>query len=41
VASKTGAKIVASPIDLGGADGTADYFGLINTLLARIAAAAK
>jgi zinc/manganese transport system substrate-binding protein len=41
VASKTGAKIVASPIDLGGADGTGDYFGLINTLLARVAAAAK
>jgi len=41
VAGKTGAKIVASPIDLGGADGATDYVGLINTLLARIQAAAK
>jgi zinc/manganese transport system substrate-binding protein len=41
VASKTGAKIVASPIDLGGADGTGDYFSLMNTLLSRVAAAAK
>ncbi len=41
VASKTGAKIVASPIDLGGADGTGDYVSLINTLIARVQAAAK
>lgn len=41
VASKTGAKIVASPIDLGGADGTSDYVSLINTLIGRIQAAAK
>jgi zinc/manganese transport system substrate-binding protein len=41
VASKTGAKIVASPIDLGGVEGTGDYFSLINTLLSRVAAAAK
>jgi len=41
IAQKTGAKIVASPIDLGGAPGTDDYFSLINTLLDRILAAAK
>lgn len=41
IAQKTGVKIVASPIDLGGAPGTDDYFALINTLLDRILAAAK
>lgn len=41
IASKTSAKIVQSPIDLGGAPGTDDYAGLINTLLDRILAAAK
>jgi len=41
IAQKTGAKIVASPIDLGGAPGTDDYFSLINTLLDRVLAAAK
>lgn len=39
IAGKTGAKIVASPIDLGGAPGTDDYVGLINTLLDRVLAA--
>lgn len=41
LAGKTGAKIVASPIDLGGAPHTDDYFSLIGTLLQRILAAAK
>lgn len=41
IAGKTGAKIVASPIDVGGAPGTDTYFQLIGTLLDRIAAAAK
>jgi zinc/manganese transport system substrate-binding protein len=41
IAAKTGARIVASPIDLGGAPGTDDYVSLINTLLDRILAAAK
>jgi zinc/manganese transport system substrate-binding protein len=41
LAAKTGAKIVSSPIDLGGAPNTDDYFSLINTLLGRILAAAK
>ena len=41
IAGKTGARIVESPIDVGGASGTADYFALIDTLIARIAAAAK
>jgi zinc/manganese transport system substrate-binding protein len=41
IASKTGAKIVSSPIDVGGAPGTDDYFSLINTLLDRVVAAAK
>jgi zinc/manganese transport system substrate-binding protein len=41
IAAKTGAKIVSSPIDLGGAPGTDDYFALINTLLDRVLAAAK
>jgi zinc/manganese transport system substrate-binding protein len=41
IAQKTGVKIVGSPIDLGGAPGTDDYFSLINTLLDRILAAAK
>lgn len=41
IAGKTGAKIVSSPIDLGGAPGTDDYFGLIDTLLDRILAATK
>jgi ABC-type Zn uptake system ZnuABC Zn-binding protein ZnuA len=41
IAAKTGVKIVSSPIDLGGAPGTDDYFSLINTLLDRILAAAK
>lgn len=41
IANKTGVSIVSSPIDLGGAPGTDDYFSLINTLLDRIVAAAK
>jgi zinc/manganese transport system substrate-binding protein len=41
IADKTSAKIVASPIDIGGAPGADDYFSLINTLLDRILAAAK
>ncbi|HET9624360.1 MAG TPA: metal ABC transporter substrate-binding protein [Kofleriaceae bacterium] len=41
IASKTSAKIVSSPIDLGGAPGTDDYVSLINTLLDRVLAAAK
>src|SRR4029079_4123764 len=40
-AAKTGAKIVSSPIDLGGAPGTDDYFALINTLLGRVLAPAQ
>jgi ABC-type Zn uptake system ZnuABC Zn-binding protein ZnuA len=41
IAEKTGARLVSSPIDLGGAPGTDDYFSLINTLLDRAVAAAK
>lgn len=41
IAGKTGAKIVASPIDVGGAPGTGDYFALIDTLITRVLAAAK
>lgn len=41
IAGKTGAKIVASPIDVGGVPGTGDYFALIDTLLDRTLAAAK
>ena len=41
LAAKTGAKVVSSPIDLGGAPNTDDYFSLISTLLGRILAAAK
>lgn len=41
LAAKTGAKMVASPIDLGGAPNTDTYFSLIGTLLERILAAAK
>jgi len=41
IADKTGAKIVSSPIDVGGAQGTDDYFSLINTLLDRTLGAAK
>jgi zinc/manganese transport system substrate-binding protein len=41
IASKTSAKIVASPIDVGGAPGTDDYFALITTLVDRTVAAAK
>ena len=41
LAAKTGAKAVSSPIDLGGAPNTDDYFSLIGTLLGRILAAAK
>jgi zinc/manganese transport system substrate-binding protein len=41
IAGKTGAKVVLSPIDIGGAPGTGDYFALINTLLDRVLAAAK
>jgi ABC-type Zn uptake system ZnuABC Zn-binding protein ZnuA len=41
IADKTSAKIVSSPIDLGGAPGTDDYFSLINTLLDRVVAAAR
>lgn len=41
IAGKTGAKIVSSPIDIGGAPNTDTYFSLIGTLLERILAAAK
>lgn len=41
VAEKTGAKVVASPIDVGGAPGTDTYFTLIGTLLDRVSAAVK
>jgi ABC-type Zn uptake system ZnuABC Zn-binding protein ZnuA len=41
LAAKTGAKIVSSPIDIGGAPNTDTYFALIGTLLDRILAAAK
>src|SRR5215510_8683719 len=41
LAAKTSAKIVSSPIDLGGAPNTDTYFSLIGTLLDRILAAAK
>jgi zinc/manganese transport system substrate-binding protein len=40
-AGKTGAKIVSSPIDVGGVPGTDSYFALISTLLDRILSAAK
>jgi len=38
IATGACAKIVSSPIDLGGAPGTDDYFSLINTLLDRVLA---
>jgi zinc/manganese transport system substrate-binding protein len=41
IAGKTGAKIVQSPIDVGAVDGAGDYFGLIDTLLDRLLAAAR
>ena len=41
IAGKTGAKVVSSPIDVGGTAGTGDYFALISTLLDRVLAAAK
>jgi zinc/manganese transport system substrate-binding protein len=41
IAEKTGVKIVSSPIDVGGAPGTDDYFSLINTLIDRVIAATK
>jgi len=41
LAAKTVAKVVSSPIDIGGAPNTDDYFSLISTLLGRILAAAK
>ncbi|CAN5915740.1 zinc ABC transporter substrate-binding protein [soil metagenome] len=41
IAGKTDAKIVSSPIDVGGTPGADDYFSLINTLLDRTLAAAK
>lgn len=41
IAGKTGAKVVASPIDVGGAPGTGDYFALIDTLVERVLAASK
>jgi zinc/manganese transport system substrate-binding protein len=41
VADKTGAKVVASPIDVGGAPGTDTYFALIGTLLDRVLAATR
>jgi zinc/manganese transport system substrate-binding protein len=41
IADKTGAKVVQSPIDVGGAPGTDTYFALIDTLLARVSAAAR
>jgi ABC-type Zn uptake system ZnuABC Zn-binding protein ZnuA len=41
IAKKSGAKVVASPIDVGATKGTDDYFKLIDTLLDRIVAAHK
>lgn len=41
IAGKTGAKVVASPIDVGGVAGTGDYVALIDTLVDRTLAAAK
>ncbi|HEY0482807.1 MAG TPA: metal ABC transporter substrate-binding protein [Kofleriaceae bacterium] len=41
LAGKTSAKVVSSPIDIGGAPNTDTYFALIGTLLDRILAAAK
>lgn len=41
IAGKTDAKVVATPIDVGGVPGTGDYFALIDTLLDRVLAAAK
>lgn len=41
VANKTGAKLVSSPIDVGGAPGTGTYFALIDTVIDRTLAAAK
>jgi len=41
IAAKTGARIVSSPIDLGGAPGTDDYFALIGTLVDRVLLASK
>lgn len=41
VAGKTGAKVVSSPIDVGGAPGTGTYFALIDTIIGRTLAAAK
>jgi zinc/manganese transport system substrate-binding protein len=41
LAAKTSARIVSSPIDIGGAANTDTYFALIGTLLDRILAAAK
>jgi ABC-type Zn uptake system ZnuABC Zn-binding protein ZnuA len=41
IAGKTGAKVVSSPIDVGGAPGAGDYFALIDTLIDRILAASK
>lgn len=41
VVGKTNAKMVSSPIDVGGAKGTDTYFALIDTLIDRILAAAK
>lgn len=41
VASKTGAKLVSSPIDVGGAPGADTYFQLIDTIIDRTLAAAK
>lgn len=41
LAAKTGAKIVSSPIDIGGAPNTDTYFALIGTIIERTLAAAK
>ena len=41
IAGKTAAKLVSSPIDIGGAANTDTYFTLIGTLLDRILAAAR
>lgn len=41
VASKTGAKVVVVPIDVGGVDGTDTYVKLIDTILDRMIAAQK
>ncbi|HTM20007.1 MAG TPA: metal ABC transporter substrate-binding protein [Kofleriaceae bacterium] len=41
LAGKSGAHVVSTPIDVGAVDSAADYFGLIDTLLDRLLAAAR